>query len=173
VGRLSPEKGISTMLTAWEKLGPRIPLKIVGDGPLAEEVGKQALKNRIQLLGHQPRSEVRDLMRRAAFLVFPSEWYEGFPLVIAEAFAAGLPVIASDLGSMSNLVSEGRTGLLFRPGNSEDLAAKVEWMLEHPDDMARMRNEARAEYLAKYTEERNYQMLMNIYNRALDGGVQA
>jgi glycosyltransferase involved in cell wall biosynthesis len=106
-------------------------------------------------------------MGEASFLVFPSEWYEGFPKVLAEAFAKGLPVLASALGSQGSIVDHGRTGLHFRPGDPEDLAAKVEWLLAHPNELARMRKEARAEYEAKYTAEENYAQLMAIYHEVL------
>lgn len=107
-------------------------------------------------------------MKRSTALVVPSLWYEGFPLVIIEAFATGLPVIASDIGSLAEIVDHGRTGLLFRPGDPDDLAAKIDWALSHPRELAQMRKEARAEYEAKYTAERNYQMLMEIYERAIE-----
>jgi glycosyltransferase involved in cell wall biosynthesis len=105
-------------------------------------------------------------MRQAAFLVFPSLCYEGLPMVILEAFCCGLPVIASRLGAMAEIIEDGRTGLLFTPGDAADLAAKVEWLLAHPVALARMRREARAEFEAKYTAARNYEMLMEIYERA-------
>lgn len=165
VGRLSAEKGIATLLSAWEHLHGLIPLKVAGDGPLREEVARRADGKWIEYLGSQPREKILELMCEAAFVVFPSIWYEMFGLVIVEAFSVGLPVIASNLGSMASLIEHGRTGLLFRPGDAEDLAAKVEWALAHPEEMARMRGEARAEYLAKYTPERNYEMLIELYGR--------
>lgn len=168
VGRLSPEKGIGTLLKAWENLGGRVPLKIVGDGPLAEEVRRAAERMPgVEWLGRKAPDEVYVLMGEAAFLVFPSEGYEGFPRVIAEAFAKGLPVLATALGAQGTIIEDGRTGLLFRPGDLEDLAAKVEWLLAHPTELARMRKEARAEYEAKYTAERNYERLMAIYREVL------
>jgi len=169
VGRLSPEKGLGTLLMAWERLGGKVPLKIVGDGPLAPEV--QEAQKRIpgvEWLGRKAPEEVYALMGEASFLVFPSEWYEGFPKVLAEAFAKGLPVLASALGSQGSIVDHGRTGLHFRPGDPEDLAAKVEWLLAHPNELARMRKEARAEYEAKYTAEENYRQLMAIYQTVLE-----
>jgi len=170
VGRLSPEKGVRTLLRAWQKT-KEIPLKVVGDGPLMGEV--QAFLEReglegVEVLGHREREEVLRLMRGAWFLVFPSEWYEGFPLTIAEAFACGVPVIASRLGAMAEIVEDGRTGLHFEPGNSEDLVAKVEWAWTHPKEMQEMGQEARREYEEKYTAERNYEMLMEIYQRAME-----
>lgn len=95
--------------------------------------------------------------------------YETFGMTIAEAFATGLPVLASRLGAMAEIVADGRTGLLFEPVNSEDLAAKVEWAWTHPREMAEMGREARREYEAKYTARRNYKMLMEIYRRAMKG----
>jgi glycosyltransferase involved in cell wall biosynthesis len=168
VGRLSAEKGIRTMLSAWRLL-KSVPLKIVGDGPLMSEVKAQIEREQlaIEVLGRRPREEVFSLMRQASFLVFPSEWYEGFPMTIAEAFACGLPVIASRLGAMAEIVEDGRTGLLFEPENPEDLADKVAWAWTHPKEMAEMGREARREYEAKYTAEQNYEMLMTIYEKAM------
>jgi glycosyltransferase involved in cell wall biosynthesis len=169
VGRLSAEKGIRTMLSALRVL-KSVPLKVVGDGPLMAEVKAQIERERlgIEVLGRRPREEVFSLMRQASFLVFPSEWYEGFPMTIAEAFACGLPVLASRLGAMAELVEDGRTGLLFEPGNPDDLAEKVEWAWTHPEEMKRMGKEARKEFEEKYTDEKNYKMLMEIYQLAIE-----
>jgi len=168
VGRLSPEKGVRTLIAAWEKIGAKMPLTIIGGGTMESDIATAANKMvGIEYLGRRPREQVIDLMKRAAFLIFPSEWYEGFPMTIAEAYATGLPVIASNLGSMASLIDDGRTGLHFRPGDPEDLADKVDWLLSHPVELANMRKEARAEYEAKYTAERNYRMLMEIYERAI------
>lgn len=169
VGRLSPEKGLETLLKAWEKLAEKIPLKIVGDGPLANMVASTAQRFKgVEWLGRLPKQEVLKLMKDAQALIFPSLWYEGFPLVIVEAYAVGLPVIASNLGSQSSLVEHGRTGLHFRPGDPEDLVAQVEWALTHPAALAHIRRETRAEFEAKYTAEKNYQMLMDIYERVVN-----
>jgi glycosyltransferase involved in cell wall biosynthesis len=106
-------------------------------------------------------------MLGARFLVFPSIWYEGFPMTIAEAFACGLPVITSRLGSMAEIVQDGVTGLHFEPGNVADLAAKVEWAWNHPEELTRMGRAARGEYEAKYQPGANYEMLMDIYRGAM------
>ncbi len=169
VGRLSPEKGITTLIEAWQRFQPSCSLRIAGDGPLAETVA-YAAKHRadVEWMGWQPRDRILTLLKDAAFLIVPSVWYEaGQPLVVAEAFAAGLPVIASALGSLNSVIDHGRTGRLFRPGDAEDLAAQVAWMSHHPADLARMRRAARAEYEAQYTEDQNYAMLMDIYRRAI------
>jgi glycosyltransferase involved in cell wall biosynthesis len=169
VGRLSIEKGIGTLLAAWKRLGGRVPLKVVGDGPLVDEVVKAANgRSRVEWLGYRSLAEVHALMKEASALVFPSEWYETFGRVAAEAFATGTPVIAANIGAAIELVEHGRTGLRFPPGDPEDLAAQVEWILNHPVERTRMRREARAEFEAKYTAERNYRMLMEIYGSTLE-----
>lgn len=164
VGRLSPEKGVETLLSAWKLLKGKVPLKIVGDGPLASWLVEAAQQvPGVDWLGRMPSAEVYELMGEAAFLVFPSEWYETFGRVAIEAFAKGTPVIASNIGAIAELVDSGRVGLHFRPGNPEDLAAKVEWVIAHPAELAQMRREARAEFEAKYTSQKNYQRLIEIY----------
>jgi len=169
VGRLSPVKGVGTLLAAWEHLQGRVPLKIVGDGPLMGQVVEAASRHpRMEYLGYRPAEEVHALMKEASMLIFPSRWYETFGRVVAEAFATATPVIASDVGAMAELVDHGRVGLRFRPEDPEDLAAQVEWLLSHPEKHARMRRQARAEFEAKYTAERNYQSLMEIYQSALE-----
>ena len=169
VGRLAPEKGTGTMLAAWDRLGTRIPLKIVGDGPLRDRVVEAAARqSNVEWLGHRPVEDVHALMGKADMLVFPSEWYETFGRVAVEAFAAGTPVIAANIGAVAELVEHGRTGLKFRPGDPEDLVTQVEWALSHSAELRSMREEVRAEFEAKYTAERNYRALMEIYEAALE-----
>lgn len=171
VGRLSPEKGLGTLLAAWERLDGRVPLRIVGDGPLRGELEVEAKQRGIAgvtFLGWVDGPRVLAEMKRAQFLVFPSEWYEGFPLVIAEAFACGVPVLASRVGSMVEIVEDGRTGFHFTPSNPEDLAAKVEWATTHPQEMEGMGRNARFEFEAKYTAEHNYELLSLINQRAIE-----
>jgi glycosyltransferase involved in cell wall biosynthesis len=169
VGRLAPEKGTGTMLAAWNRLGTRISLKIVGDGPLRDQVVEAAAtQSNVEWLGHRSVADVHALMGKADMLVFPSQWYETFGRVAAEAFAAGTPVIAANIGAVAELVEHGRTGLKFRTGDPEDLVTQVEWALSHPTELRNMREEVRAEFEAKYTAERNYRTLMEIYEAALE-----
>jgi len=167
VGRLSAEKGLATLLAAWERLAGRMTLKIVGDGPLRAEVQAAALRTPgIEWLGYRPSGEVLDLIGGAAVLVMPSIWYETFGRTIIEAFAKGTPVIASRLGAMAELVDAGRTGLLFEPGSAADLAACVDRLLADPEQCERLRLEARREYEARYTAAANYRQLMAVYQAA-------
>lgn len=168
VGRLSPEKGVDVLLDAWQQLGNKLPLKVVGDGPLSAMCwGIAGQTGNVTALGSLSPSEVYAMMAKATCVIVPSVAYETFGRVIIEAFACGTPAIVSDLGALAELVESGRTGLHFRPGDANDLAAKVEWLLDHPEELADMRRNARAEYEAKYTAERNYEMLMAIYEDVL------
>lgn len=170
-GRLSEEKGIHTLLAAW-RLVSDIPLKIVGDGPLMREVrDATGQSDAIELLGWISRQELIRVLKASCFLVFPSVWYEGLPLTIIEAFACGVPVVASRLGAMAEIVQDQVTGLHARPRDSRDLAAKVQWAWDNPYLMQEMGEQARLEYLAKYAAERNYQTLLDIYEEVRAAGV--
>ncbi len=169
VGRLSPEKGIQTLLRAWQDL-KRIPLKIVGSGPLKDKIEtlirKSNLRN-VELLGYQSHNETMSLIKKARCLIFPSEWYECFPVTIIEAFACGIPVVASHLGAMKEIVHHEKTGLHFIPGDSKDLRSKIKWVLKNPKKMEEIGKQAKKEYEQKYTAEKNYGILINIYKKTI------
>lgn len=140
-GRLVAEKGVATLLSAWQHLADPPPLKIAGAGPMADAVTKVASRCRaIEWLGEVSNARVEALMKDAHVLVVPSVWYEGLPRVIAEAFAVGLPVIASDLGAMSSLIEHQHNGLHFRPGDAADLADQVRWAFTHRAELLVMRD---------------------------------
>jgi glycosyltransferase involved in cell wall biosynthesis len=169
VGRLSPEKGLQTLLKAWE--GIEFPLRVLGGGPLRLTLSPE-LSRWITLLGHRPHPEVGPAMRQAQFLVMPSEYIEGFPMVIVEAFANGLPVIASRLGTMADVIEDGVTGLHFTPGDSADLAVKVRWAITHRDRTAEMGQAARRVYEKRYSEAANYQALLTIYRNTISANAK-
>jgi glycosyltransferase involved in cell wall biosynthesis len=164
VGRLSPEKGIGTLLAAWTGLSGALSLLVVGDGPLRPDAAYASAD--VRFLGRLPRPEVYRLMRDAKFVIVPSEVYETFGRVAVEAFAAGTPVLAAKIGALAEVVADGRTGLVFEPGNPEDLRAKALSLLQAPDRLVAMRRRAREEYERKYTPDINYQMLLQIYEQA-------
>jgi glycosyltransferase involved in cell wall biosynthesis len=170
VGRLSPEKGIATLLEAWRQLGDAVPLKIVGDGPLANDVAAAAQCNpSIEWRGACSHAEVLRLLGDARCLVMPSIWYETFGRNIVEAFAKGTPAVASRLGCMEELVEDDVTGFHFTPGDAADLARVVRRAMNEPLTQTEMRIAARAAYESRYTGEVNYRMLMDLYQRALNG----
>ncbi len=169
VGRLSKEKGVGTLLQAANLFSDGVRLRIVGQGPLESDVRAAASRNpRIEFLGPLPQKRVLHLIGEAKSLVLPSECYETFGRVAAEAFACGTPVLASRIGAIAEIVAHGRTGLQFRPGDPADLARAIAYMQSNPDRVAEMRVHARQEYEAKFTFERNYQLLMAAYERATE-----
>ena len=169
VGRLSQEKGLETLINAWDQLGGMVPLKIVGDGPLAPLVKAAAERHpNIEWLGRRGLDEVYNIIGNASVHIFPSRCYETFGRVAVEAFAKGVPVIASRHGSMADLVDHGRTGLLFEPGNGAELAQHVTELLGDEPKRRAMCDAGRAEYESRYTGDANHVMLMNVYSKARD-----
>jgi glycosyltransferase involved in cell wall biosynthesis len=166
VGRLSAEKGVDVLVNAARAMG-NAQVRVAGTGP---DAGLLASVPGVQALGALGGDAVRAEMSQAVALVLPSIWYETFGLVAVEAFAAGTPVIASRIGVLPNLVRDGITGLLFEPGNAQDLADKLRWAQAHPEDMAAMGRNARALYESEFTAERNYAQLITIYNDAIAAG---
>jgi glycosyltransferase involved in cell wall biosynthesis len=172
IGRLEPEKGVRTMLSAW-KILKDIPLKIRGNGNLDYETAKfihdNDLSGRVEIIGRLSEDELTETVKGARFLVWPSEgYYETFGYVAVESFSCGVPVIATRLGVPAEIVTDRVTGLHFNPGDQDDLAEKVRWAWENPDEMANMGLEARRIYELKYTAEKNYQALIDIYREVID-----
>jgi glycosyltransferase involved in cell wall biosynthesis len=165
VGRLSPEKGVEILIKAWGNI--HHPLEIAGTGPLFSKL-KESAPDNISFLGQLSKEEVIHKMMESSFLIMPSICYEGFPLVIVEAFACGLPVVASRLGSMEEIIQDGITGMHFKAGDADDLAEKVNAMFASPERLNQMDINARHEYEAKYTPEKNYELLMGIYNKVIE-----
>ncbi|HVI08024.1 MAG TPA: glycosyltransferase family 4 protein [Candidatus Binatia bacterium] len=169
VGRLFQSKGVGAMLDAWKEL-PNVPLQIVGDGPCREQVEAELKTGKLPSVtyrGRLPRAETLAAMKNARALIFPSEWYEGFPVTIAEAFACGLPVIGSRLGAMEEIIEDGETGMHFALGDMADFRQKMRWAWEHPVEMQEMGRRARRVFEEKYTAEQNIRMLEEVYRFAM------
>lgn len=171
VGRLSHEKGVEFLLDAWENL-PDISLKVVGDGPLRPWMKNFVKERRLQnvtMAGFMPLPDALREMQKASFLVMPSVWYETFGRTIIEAYACGTPVIASRLGAMADLVEDGRTGLLFEPGNADDFVEKIRQTAGNPDAVRKWGRQARSAFEAKYSAEAAAESLVQIYAAAMNG----
>lgn len=168
VGRLSPEKGIRTLLSAWNSGKIKLRLKIIGDGPMRGDVLSCAASNPgVEYLGSKPSEAVYHEMAKAKFLVFPSEWYETFGRTIAESFAQGTPVLAADFGCARELVQDRVTGYRFESGNVDALVSGA-LRFSSVEDYDRMRMDCRNLFLNKFTAEKNYTLLTDIYARAMD-----
>jgi glycosyltransferase involved in cell wall biosynthesis len=149
VGRLTAESGVATLLEALD-LYPGARIDVIGAGP---EQPRLQMHPRVRILGRLAPDEVRERMRRAAYLVLPSLSYEPMPGALVEAFANALPVIASRLGSLSDLVEPGRNGLLFEPGSARDLARRLAWAEAFPEKMRQMGECAKADHAARFVAD--------------------
>lgn len=163
VGRLSAEKGVRVLVEAAHQV-PGAEIRVAGDGPEADVVVGH---RQVKALGRLSSHEVRVQMASSLALVLPSIWYENFPMTLVEAMGCGLPVIASRIGALAELIEDGVTGLLFEPGNADDLAQKMQWALTHADAMSAMGKAARQRYESRYTANENYQQLLAIYQEAI------
>jgi glycosyltransferase involved in cell wall biosynthesis len=170
VGRLLQGKGTETLVTAWRSMSS-IKLKIVGDGALRADLEARARREHlnIEFLGMQDRSAVLQVIGDAALLIVPSECYEGFPMVIAESFACGTPVLASRIGSLDELVETGVRGRKFTAGDPQALAAAVRAALADEIGLRRMRANSRNYFDAHLTEQQNFTQLMDIYSGVTAG----
>jgi glycosyltransferase involved in cell wall biosynthesis len=168
VGRLSEEKGITKLLQAWKGFSER--LTIVGDGPLAAFVSRRQNGSSIRWLGYLTRDKLFAAIQTARFVITPSQCYENFPLIIAEAFAAGTPVIAARIGALPEAVIDGRTGLLYNTCDNKALIRRIKWAFDHPDEMALMGRRARKQFDRCYAPEVTYSQLMQVYRAAMEEG---
>jgi len=165
VGRLSQEKGIDVLLKAWRHV-KGIPLYIVGQGPMQKEVEayiKHHGLTQVKVLGYLENEDCRRVLAQAKFLIVPSLCYENFPRVVVEAYACGVPVLASRLGTMEEIVEEGTTGALFSPNDAQDLAGKAMDLIRDDNKFAQLCINARQVYDLKYTPARHYEGLMKVY----------
>lgn len=165
VGRLSEEKGVDILVRAWRSVD-QIPLRIVGDGPQTEQLKALAPSN-VAFVGRLNPDQVRAEMLSAAALIQPSICYEGFPATIAEAYSSGLPVIASDIGSLTELVEVNQTGILVKPGDVAALAVAVNKTFANADALQAMSRTARLTYEASYTAKNNLAALEGLYSELL------
>lgn len=163
IGRLSPEKGILTLIQSWKEISEQ-RLVIVGDGPCRGEVEEFcAQKENVVYMGFLDREEISELLKGAKSLIFPSEWYEGFPMVILEAFAAGTPVISSDIGSQKEIVKHEINGVHFRAGSPLSLKNTVYEMIADNQSFAKLCLGARESFVKDYYPISNLDKLESIY----------
>lgn len=170
VGRLSEEKGVRVLLEAWKSV-PDVPLRIIGEGPLSGSLKvytqSQGIRN-VQFLGYVNQKTYEENMCGARFLIVPSQCYENFPRIIVEAFARGIPVIASNLGTLRELVEDQGTGLLFEPQDVRQLTEKIRRLFLDSALVTQLGRNARGVFQKEYGVRENYEHLVSIYQRAIE-----
>lgn len=168
IGRLSEEKGVKTLLDAWKMLDVETNLVIIGSGPLKYHIEQACeIDNRIRYLGNLPTEKVFKYLKKAKLLVFPSEWYEGMPRILIEAFATATPVISSNIGSMSSMIQHNRNGIHFKPGDVNDLEKVLRVLNNNRVLRHKIGTQARKDYLKHYTRSANLIYLQNLLGLVL------
>lgn len=168
-GRLGLEKGVLSLLKAWQKWGGDAPeLRLVGDGELRGQLEKMAQGLPVKFIGQVSGGEAQRQIANAKFHILPSECFEGFPMVVREAFAFGTPTAVSNIGPLPSIVQDNVNGLLFEAANPDSLLNTVRSAWMQDGLLERLGSRARQEFLSKYTEDANYKQLISIYEAALE-----
>ena len=167
-GRLASVKGLKTLVDAAADF-PNKPFKIAGSGPLASELGKQTAQagsDHVEIVGFQSGDRLLNLIRESIAVIVPSEWYENCPMSILEALALGRPVIASSIGGIPELISDGQDGYLFPAGDVAALKDRIERMLMNPGEAAEMGKRGREKVSTLFGPTTHYSKLMAVYDKA-------
>ncbi|MEW6570930.1 MAG: glycosyltransferase family 4 protein [Nitrospirota bacterium] len=170
LGKLLHVKGVFTLLRAFKNI-KKSQLHIAGNGELRSELEDYAKKNNInnvRFLGHLNSEEMFKALKGTKFVVLPTECYENAPLAVLEAFANGKPVIGANIGGIPEMVIGEETGLLFEPGNHEDLRQKINYLLNNPSKVLEMGRNARQKVEKEYNAELHYQRLIALYEKVLN-----
>ena len=171
IGRIDKLKGIELLIRAWNNI-ENSKLLIVGSGPYENEA-KQFCRdnsiNNIEFLGFKKKNEVLELLKNSKALIVPSQWYEGFPMTIAESFSQGIPVIASNIGNLSVIIENEVNGLLFKYNDINDLVNSINRIEDNYHFMKKLEQGAKNSFLEKYNEKVNYKLLIRIYNSVIGG----
>jgi len=169
-GRLEETKGIRTLLRAAKQT--KIPLRLYGKGPMEGWI-RQTLEQHsdelahVHFYGRVPKDDLFDSLASCRMVIFPSEWYESYPMVIVEAMAHGKPVIASDLGSMPSIIRDGENGMLFPAGHADRLAKSMDRLWTDDALRQKLSQGARDTFDSEMSEDSNYKTLMGIYDDAI------
>jgi glycosyltransferase involved in cell wall biosynthesis len=164
--RIEKLKGINFLLNTWNN--NNIQLKIFGDGPLLYKLKKSNLNRNIDFYGHQPTEIIDSELNNSKFLIFPTEYYENMPITILQAFRSGTLVVASNIGSVKNIIKDGHNGILFNPEDSKSLQNKLNWISKNNEECNKIALNGFNDFIKNYTDELNYDLLINIYNNALN-----
>ncbi len=166
IGRISPEKGVGTLVDAARNLRD-ITFKAAGAyDRLPMPVGNAP--DNCEFLGSVKRENIFDFYKGTRFVVLPSVWYEGFPMVLVEAMMRSKPVVASRIGGLSEIVEDGKTGLLFEPSNINELTEKIRYLWDRPSLCRQMGQAGKEKALREYSPQKYYKHLMSAYEKAIE-----
>lgn len=162
LGRLSKEKGVATLISAYRQYNIRMPLKVCGTGPLLDELSGEQLPN-VAFLGYQSGAALRSIIRKASIICVPSEWYENCPMSVLEAMAYGKPVVGARMGGIPELVDEGVTGVLHEKGDVSGLAQAINVLANDKVMRRRMGRAARKRVEEKFSLAKHNEALLSVY----------
>ena len=167
IGRLSKEKGVDILLNAFKNSKRKIV--IIGSGPM-KDIVEEYSKNyqNIEYLGFQQMDVIIQKLKKAKALIFTSVWYEGMPMTILESLSTGTPVVSTDIGGPAEIITNNKTGLIYKVGDVEDLQNSIEKLYSDNDFFKNLCINARKEFEDKFSEKQNYQKLINIYKEVID-----
>jgi len=164
-GRLSKEKGVETLLQAHDKINNPIHLKLAGTGPLEKDFKKIYLEP--EYLGYKHGNELKTIISRASFVIVPSEWCENCSMTVLESMAMGKPVIASNIGGIPEQIEDGKTGLLFGMGDTNDLSDKIVLLTSNRELRKKLGKKARKKLIREYSLGDHYNKLIQLYEEVL------
>ncbi|MEM1444739.1 MAG: glycosyltransferase family 4 protein [Planctomycetota bacterium] len=168
IGRLSPEKGVATLMDAWDRDGMDVPLHVVGGGPMEDRVREVAARRpAVNALGHVSFEVLQEQLRHASLLVFPSVTYEGHPMTLLEAMQAATPIVGSRLGAIPELILEGKTGRTVLANDPVALGDGVAEMMADPQRLHSMRGDVRRFYESRFGLDTSYERLIAVYEEAI------
>jgi glycosyltransferase involved in cell wall biosynthesis len=162
-GRLNVQKGIPTLIKAMKRL-PDIKFVIAGEGDLEDEV--KGIAN-VEYVGFKKGEELKNLVKRALFTIYPSEWYENCPMSVLESQMYGTPVIGANIGGIPELIEDQKDGMLFQAGNVDELVEKISYLYHHGDILSQY-SEKCIEKVQQFSIEKYYSQLMGVYNTVIE-----
>ena len=166
-GRIGEEKGISVLMKIWEEIDD-INIVVLGSGPMANELNKWAKnKANVYYLGYKPHDICQMIVKKSSFVIFPSIWYEGCSMVILESESIGKPIVASDIGFLTEAIINGYNGYRVKLKSISDFKEKIYFLWNNENLVKNMSENCRKDYLEKYSPENNYNQLMKIYNETI------
>jgi glycosyltransferase involved in cell wall biosynthesis len=171
IGRLVREKGVAALIKAMHKF-PLIKLLILGEGEDRKNLEKIVIEEKIdnvEFKGYLAKDDLKTVIQKAMFTVVPSEWYEIFGLAILESFAMGKPVLGADIGGIPELIAEGKEGLLFTPGDIDNLVEKISYLAGSKDRIKQMGENARKKVVENYAPDVHYEEILKVYKRLAEG----